>query len=51
MSPEDIKLYGLNLITMAITMTQIEIILKIVLLLVSIGYTLAKWHEIHSRNK
>ena len=25
--------------------------LKITLLLVSIGYTLTKWHEVHNRNK
>lgn len=51
MGIEDLKLYVTNLITMAITMTQIEIFLKIILLMVSIGYTLAKWYEIHSRTK
>lgn len=51
MSIQDLKLYAINLATMAITMTQIEIILKIVLLLVSIGYTLTKWYETHNRNK
>ena len=51
MDIQDIKLYFINLATMAITMTQIEVFLKIVLLMVSIGYTLAKWYEIHSSNK
>jgi hypothetical protein len=51
MDIQDIKLYAINLATMAITMTQIEMILKITLLLVSIGYTLTKWYEIHNRNK
>lgn len=51
MDIQDIKLYFINLATMAITMTQIEVFLKIILLMVSIGYTLAKWHETHNRNK
>lgn len=51
MDIQDIKLFFINLATMAITMTQIEVFLKIVLLMVSIGYTLAKWYEIHNRNK
>lgn len=51
MDIQDLKLYGINILTMAITMTQIEMILKIALLLVSIGYTLSKWYEIHNRNK
>ena len=51
MDIQDIKLYFINIATMAITMTQIEMFLKITLLLVSIGYTLTKWHEINNRNK
>lgn len=51
MDIQDIKLYFINLATMAITMTQVEIFLKIILLMVSIGYTLSKWHEIRDRNK
>ena len=51
MDIQDLKLYGINIVTMAITMTQIEMILKIALLLVSIGYTLTKWYEVHNRNK
>ena len=51
MDIQDLKLYGINILTMAITMTQIEMILKIALLLVSIGYTLSKWYEIHNRDK
>jgi len=51
MDLQDLKIYAINIATMAITMTQIEMVLKITLLLVSIGYTLTKWYEIHSRNK
>jgi len=41
----DLKLYMLNAITLAISFTEVEVILKIVLLLVSIGYTVSKWVE------
>jgi hypothetical protein len=51
MDLQDLKIYAINIATMAITMTQIEMVLKITLLLVSIGYTLTKWYEIHNRNK
>lgn len=51
MDLQDLKIYFINIGTMAITMTQIEMFLKITLLLVSIGYTLTKWYEIHNRNK
>ena len=45
----DIKLYALNLSTIAISMTQIDDILKMILLLVTIGYTVNKW--IHLKKK
>ena len=45
----DIKLYTLNLSTMAISMTQIDDILKMMLLLITIGYTVHKW--IHLKKK
>ena len=37
-----LKVYIINILTMAVTMTSIEVYLKIILLLVTIGYTLAK---------
>lgn len=43
MITQDVKLYAINLATMAVTMTNIEVYLKILLLLVTIGYTLSKW--------
>lgn len=43
MGISDIKLYAANIITLGVTMTQIEISLKIILLLVTIGYTLSRW--------
>jgi hypothetical protein len=43
MLAQDVKLYAINFGTMAVTMTNIEVYLKILLLLVTIGYTLSKW--------
>ena len=42
MLAQDVKLYAINIATMAVTMTNIEVYLKILLLLVTIGYTLSK---------
>jgi hypothetical protein len=47
MSLSEIKLYIINLGTIGITtFTQIEMGLKILLLLITIGYTLSKWINI-----
>jgi len=35
----DFKMYTLNIITLSITLTSIEPLLKVILLLLSIGYT------------
>lgn len=45
MNLTDLKIYGLNLSAFAISFTQVENTLKILLLIVSIGYTIQKWHE------
>lgn len=39
----DIKMYTLNTITLGVTMLDIEIPLKLILLTVTIGYTIDKW--------
>ena len=49
---DDIKVYSLN--TFAFFMSifdRVDAILKITLLLVSIGYTIAKWYELHKGKK
>ena len=44
MSISDIKIYAMNAGALGVTtFTQIEDVLKIFLLLVTIGYTLSKW--------
>ncbi len=45
MSLTDLKIYTLNLSAFAISFTQVENTLKIMLLIVSIGYTIQKWYE------
>jgi len=51
MSLGDIKLYTLSIGTMALTMTQIDNYLKILLLLITIGYTLHKWIHLKKKEK
>ncbi len=47
----DLKIYGLNLLAFTISLTQIDVILKIVLLLISICYTGHKWYLMYEKNK
>jgi hypothetical protein len=50
MSLQEIKLYAINGSTLGVTtFTQIEDGLKIMLLLVTIGYTIAKWKDIKKK--
>ena len=47
MSLSDMKLYAMNVGALGVTtFTQIEDGLKIFLLLITIGYTIAKWRNI-----
>jgi hypothetical protein len=51
MDVTDIKLAAINLAALVISFTEIEVILKICLLTVSIGYTITKWKEIYKNEK
>jgi len=52
MTEQDFKLMLLNVTTMGISMAQVETILKISLLLISIGYTAQRWWILHkNKNK
>jgi len=51
MTENDIKLTVMNALTMIITFTNVEAILKIVLLIVSIVYTILKTKEMIKSNK
>ena len=43
MTISDLKIYLLNISTLAISMSQVDMILKLTLLATSIGYTIHKW--------
>tara|TARA_B100000780_G_C21054427_1_gene423577 strand:- start:500 stop:655 length:156 start_codon:yes stop_codon:yes gene_type:complete len=47
----DYKTLVLNIGTFGISMTNIDVILKIILLSVTIGYTLHKWYLMNENKK
>jgi len=47
MNEQDIRVLLLNATAMGIIMAQVEMVLKISLLVVSIGYTLQRWWLLH----
>ena len=52
MSLNELKLYAINGSTLGVTtFAQIEDSLKIILLLVTIGYTIQKWYELKKKKK
>ena len=51
MEAYDIKLILLNGATLTLSMTEMETILKIILLLVSIGFTVSRWYDIYKNRK
>jgi len=50
MNISDLKIYALNFGTLIVSMSQVDMVLKILLLAVSIGYTIHKWWLL-SKNK
>jgi hypothetical protein len=44
---EDAKLYVINLSALGISMSNLEVALKVTLLLISIGYTLQRWYFLY----
>jgi len=53
MSLQDLKIYILNSLTLFLSATDIDYALKIILILLSIGYTSQRWYVlfIESKNK
>lgn len=50
MDIQQLRLYIINASTIGVTtFTKIEMGLKIILLLVTIGYTISKWKEINNK--
>ena len=50
MKLEDLKIIGINTGSLGLSMTDIDIVLKIILLSVTIGYTAQKWY-LMNKNK
>ena len=48
---EDLKIYMINAVSLLVSFSNVEMGLKIVLLIASIGYTISKWIEIYKRRK
>ena len=51
MSFSDVKIYGFNSLALAVSMANIDVILKVTFLTVSIGYTIHKWFLMYGKNK
>jgi len=49
MNLNDLKIYGLNFGSFAISLTDIDMILKLTLLIVTIGYTINKWYIMNKK--
>ena len=49
MAGADIKLYVINATSLLVSMTSIEPVLKIMLLAVTIGYTVNKWYHLYKK--
>lgn len=50
MNLTDLKIYTINISTLAISMSEIDVLLKVILLSVSIGYTIHKWYLMGKKN-
>ena len=51
MSIQDMKLYIINFSAFGLSLTNIDMILKIVLLTITILYTAHKWYLMYEKNK
>ena len=49
MSTTDLKIAFINVITLGFNFMQIDLLLKIILTAVAIGYTLHKWYLMYKR--
>lgn len=46
---EDLKIYVFNAISLLVSFSNIEMGLKIILLVASIGYTIDKWYNVRKK--
>jgi len=50
MNYTDLKIYFYNTMALGVSMTEVELLLKIVLLICTIGYTISRWFH-NEKNK
>ena len=48
---QDLKVYALSIGTFGISMSNLDIVLKVTLMLVTIGYTVQKWYIMNKNSK
>jgi len=48
---QDLKVYALSIGTFGISMSNIDIVLNVTLMLVTIGYTVQKWYIMNKKSK
>ena len=51
MNYNEVRLWIINMTVITVTFTQIENILKLILLIISIGYTIDKWIDRRKNKK
>lgn len=51
MNLQDLKIYFFNASALSISMTNIDVVLKLLLLVVTIGYTMHKWYIMNENRK
>lgn len=49
MNLTDLKIYGLNASALAFSLTEVELLLKIMVLLGTLGYTMHKWYLMNKK--
>jgi hypothetical protein len=47
---QEIKIWIINAATFLVSFTNIDMVLKLLLLMVSIGYTATKWYQLLKKN-
>ena len=50
MNETDIKVLLLNATTLSISMSEVETVFKLLLLIISIGYTAQRWYFLRKKN-
>tara|TARA_R110000772_G_scaffold268646_1_gene397007 strand:+ start:160 stop:333 length:174 start_codon:yes stop_codon:yes gene_type:complete len=47
----DLKIYALNVGALATSLTNLDVVVKIIATIIAIGYTIHKWYIMYEKNK